>query len=141
MVSIKNVTLVAIYPKQLRFLLGSSLQQTSAPPCGALDRFRKFGWGKTRNKRTIFTRFFTWCFTYILLVVINPNLVKSSLSQVVTWPAATRVLSLSERENPENEVVKRILAESTLQNSKSSENCKQSLARCSRDLHFTGSRK
>ena len=46
LVSIKNVTLVAIFPKQLRFLLGSSLQQISAPPCGALDRFRKFGLGR-----------------------------------------------------------------------------------------------
>ena len=36
---------MAIYPKQLRFLLGSSLQQTSAPPCGALDSFRKFSLG------------------------------------------------------------------------------------------------
>ena len=45
LVSVKNVSLVAIYPKKLRFLLGSSLQQTSEPPCGALDRF-----GKTRNK-------------------------------------------------------------------------------------------
>ena len=42
---------MAIYPKQLRFLLGSSLQQTSAPPCGALDRFRKFGLGRLAIKK------------------------------------------------------------------------------------------
>ena len=41
---------MAIYPKQLRFLLGSSLQQTSAPPCGALDSFRKFGLGRLAIK-------------------------------------------------------------------------------------------
>ena len=46
---------MAIYPKQLRFLLGSSLQQTSAPPCGALDRFRKFGLGRLAIKRVFFT--------------------------------------------------------------------------------------
>ena len=54
--SIKNITLVAIYPKQLRFLLGSSLQQTSAPPCGALDRFRKFGLGRLAIKTNIMMR-------------------------------------------------------------------------------------
>ena len=42
--------LVAIYPKQLRFLLESSLQQTSAPTCGALDRVRKFGLGRLAIK-------------------------------------------------------------------------------------------
>ena len=41
---------MAIYPKQLRFLLGSSLQQTSAPPCGALDSFRKFSLGRLAIK-------------------------------------------------------------------------------------------
>ena len=46
---------MAIYPKQLRFLLGSSLQQTSAPPCGALDRFRKFGLGRLAIKKIFFT--------------------------------------------------------------------------------------
>ena len=50
MVSIKNATLVAIYTKQLRFLLGSSLQETSEPPCGAFDRFRKFGLGRLAIK-------------------------------------------------------------------------------------------
>ena len=33
---------MAIYLKLLIFLLESSPQQTSAPPCGALDRFRKY---------------------------------------------------------------------------------------------------
>ena len=46
LVSIKNFKLLAIYPKQLRFFLGSSLQRTSAQPRGALDRFRKFGLGR-----------------------------------------------------------------------------------------------
>ena len=36
---------------QLRFLLGSSLQQTNAPPCGALDRFRKFDLGRLAIKK------------------------------------------------------------------------------------------
>ena len=47
---------MAIYPKQLRFLLGSSLQQTSAPPCGALDRFRKFGLERLAIKTNIIMR-------------------------------------------------------------------------------------
>ena len=47
---------MATYPKQLRFLLGSSLQQTSAPPCGALDRFRKFGLGRLAIKTNIMMR-------------------------------------------------------------------------------------
>ena len=41
---------MAIYTKQLRFLLGSSLQETSEPPCGAFDRFRKFGLGRLAIK-------------------------------------------------------------------------------------------
>ena len=47
---------MAIYPKQLRFLLQSSIQQTSAPPCGALDRFRKFGLGRLAIKTNIMMR-------------------------------------------------------------------------------------
>ena len=46
---------MAIYPKQLRFLLGSSLQQTSAPPCGALDSFRKFSLGRLGISISIYT--------------------------------------------------------------------------------------
>ena len=47
---------MAIYPKQLRFLLESSLQQTSAPPCGALDHLRKFGLGRLAIKTNIMMR-------------------------------------------------------------------------------------
>ena len=41
---------MAIYTKQVRFLLGLSLQETSEPPCGAFDRFRKFGLGRLAIK-------------------------------------------------------------------------------------------